>query len=161
MTQPTPLERKRALGDPGKRGLPAYDETFKIEPTLEIPEAPSHLGEHGLEAWQRIWGPCRQWISAEVDIGIVRRYCEAVDDLIGMRAILRDEGYQVDAPGGAKKAHPMIKAIRDVENLLTKYEGLMGLTPSDRARLGLAEIRKVDALESFLNKKNDTNKRAT
>lgn len=152
----TPLEKRKLLGNPSRRPMP-QPEIF-IAAASSTPEAPKQLGNHGVTVWNRVWTACAAWISPQTDIALVTRYCEAVDEREEMKAIVSREGMMVDATGGTTKAHPMIKCIRDLDSLLTKYEGLMGLTPSDRAKLGLVEVKKQDALLDFMTNRDKVNK---
>jgi hypothetical protein len=43
--------------------------------------------------------------------------------------------------------------LRELERQLVSNLGLLGFTPSDRARLGLAEVKKESKLEALLAKK--------
>lgn len=51
------------------------------------------------------------------------------------------------------KANPAVSQLRKIEELITRYEGLCGFTPSDRSRLGLAEIKAKSKLEELLEKR--------
>lgn len=145
-----PTEKKRALGNPGHRTLP--DPQILIPRDSDIPTTPDHLGEHGTELWQRVWSSCSAWVSSITDIALVIRYCEAADEREEMKAIVAQDGLLVDGAGNTTKPHPLIKCIRDLDALLVKYEGLLGLTPADRSKLGVSEIRKIDALDTYLEK---------
>lgn len=49
------------------------------------------------------------------------------------------------------KANPAVVQLRKLEELITRYEGLCGFTPSDRSRLGLAQMKAASALDEFLS----------
>lgn len=48
------------------------------------------------------------------------------------------------------KANPAVQQIRKLEELITRMEGLCGFTPSDRSRLGLAEVKAASALDQLI-----------
>lgn len=48
------------------------------------------------------------------------------------------------------KANPAVAQLRKLEELITRWEGLCGFTPSDRSRLGLAQMKARSALDEFL-----------
>lgn len=53
------------------------------------------------------------------------------------------------------KANPAVQQLRKLEELITRYEGLCGFTPSDRSRLGLAEVKTVSALDRLMARQQD------
>lgn len=48
------------------------------------------------------------------------------------------------------KANPAVQQLRKLEELIVRMEGLCGFTPSDRTRLGLAQVKVRSALDEFL-----------
>lgn len=150
MTAPVPLERKRALGNPGKRALPDQDATLKVAPTTSVPQAPSHLSGVGLEAWQTVWSKCAQWVSPDLDTNVILRYCEHLQMRDELLAAVYRQGL-LDAEG---KPHPALMRIRDLDNMLIRAETKLALNPSDRASMGFIEIKKANALESFFAKQD-------
>lgn len=50
----------------------------------------------------------------------------------------------------------MFKQINDLERLISSNLGLLGFTPADRVRLGLAEAKKQSKLEELLAKRNQS-----
>ena len=53
------------------------------------------------------------------------------------------------------KANPAVSQLRKIEELITRYEGLCGFTPSDRSRLGLAEVKTASALDQLIARQNE------
>ena len=41
------------------------------------------------------------------------------------------------------------RALRDIDRLIISNLSLLGLTPTDRTRLGVAEVRRVSKLEEL------------
>lgn len=151
---PKPTERKRALGNPGKRALPDRNDVVTLEPAKKPPEPPAHLQERGRTVWMRVWGAARQWVSPETDLELMIRYCEAQDEREELREYIGIHGITTAGSNGQDVMAPQVKRLESVEKQMTKYEQLLGLTPVDRSRLGLAEVKKVSALEDFLAKRN-------
>lgn len=54
--------------------------------------------------------------------------------------------------------HPLLTSLNQVDALLTRLEGALSFTPSDRGRLGLAEVTALDKLEG-LNAKRERRQR--
>ena len=157
MTARKPTERKRLAGNAGKRALP--EPIAYLPPAIGTPEAPVSLAEHGVQAWQRIWRSCSAWISPDTDIALVTRYCELYDIRQELRRTILDEGFTAPTDKGGVKPHPLLTALRDSETQLTRYEQLMGLTPTDRAKLGLVEVKKQTGIEDYLTKAESRQRR--
>lgn len=154
---PIPLERKRARGNPGKQSLPAETDTAALRPAKGVPTPPEHLQDRGLEVWRRVWKAAGQWISPETDRELLVRYCEAQDEREDLRDWVAKNGVSTQGSQGQEVTAPQVKRLEAVEKQMTKYEQLLGLTPVDRSRLGLAEVKKASALEDFLANRNRRN----
>lgn len=132
--RPVPAEVKRRRGNPGRRPLP--EPVVALPQATTIPEPLRPLGPDGRREWDRIWAMGRVWISPDSDIGIVQRLCEQYDEYVRLRfLVLRDE--DIDER----------KALRALDKAITDKESLLGLTPTDRTRLGVAEVVAQSALE--------------
>jgi hypothetical protein len=57
------------------------------------------------------------------------------------------------SPNGQIVTHPAVKQIDQMDAQNTAWMSLLGFTPSDRARLGLAEIRVANELDQFRQRK--------
>lgn len=151
---PIPVERKRARGNPGKQSLPAQSDTAALRPAKGVPQPPDHLDERGLDVWRRVWKAAGQWVSPETDRELMIRYCEAQDEREQLRAYIARNGLSTTGSQGQEVLAPQTKRLETVEKQMTKYEQLLGLTPVDRSRLGLAEVKKASALEEFFANRN-------
>lgn len=67
---------------------------------------------------------------------------------------LNASGFMVEGSTGQMRVNPLFDKILALETLMTKYEGLCGFTPADRARLGVAEVKRASAVEEFLAKRS-------
>lgn len=153
-----PLERQLARGNPSKRALPEI--VSELPAANEIPEPPDHLGEKGLETWNRLWtyqvNASQPWIS-EAELNLVTRYCEGQDTRADYQRIIRQEGRMSEGASGQSVVHPAVRELRQLDDELLKYEAKLGLTPSDRAGLGLAIV----STQSKLQKLMQADKKAT
>lgn len=146
---PVPLERKRARGNPGKRALPALSETIAIS---KIGPAPLILGTSGVEAWNRITGSA-PWLG-ESDAGLLTQLCEKIDRRDDMVAKLKDSDYTLFTDKGYVYSNPLVGMISSVETEIVKMMSLLGLTPTDRTRLGLAEVKAQSTLQKMREERN-------
>jgi len=96
------------------------------------------LAAHGRELWDRIWSAGRRWISPDVDVELVLMVCEQVDE----RVRLRDR--VLKAATSEER-----RALRELERAVVQNLSLLGFTPTDRARLGVAEVTVRSKLEEL------------
>jgi hypothetical protein len=112
--------------------------------TNEIPEPIRPLSVDGLNFWNRIWSIGRVWVSAQTDIELLQLICEQVDERAELRELLA-ESQSADTR----------KALRELEKSLVANLSLMGFTPSDRSRLGVAEVTRMSKVEELRAKYQD------
>lgn len=125
-----PIEQKRLLGNPGKRALPDERLITMIPAATSKPDAPRPLLKYGQDLWDRIWDAGTNWISPNTDLELLTMTCEMVDE----RWNLRIKVMQNDDPR-------MRRGLRELDRQIVSNLSLMGFTPSDRSRLGLAEVK--------------------
>ena len=135
---PKPAELKRALGNPGKRALPQPPEYIQggyIEPLRE-------LSEHGNQLWEAAMKTGEQWIARNSDTQLLQLTCEQMD----RRAYLME----------LWKSNPtdknLLMRLAEVEKLIASNLSVLGFTPTDRSRLGLAEIKTKSKLQELMEK---------
>ena len=132
-----PIEQKRRAGNPGRHPLPTP--VLELVPvdfsTLKMPE---YFGEPAQFIWNKAWHSGLSWLSPESDIAIVTAACELAD----MRQKAR-ERYMTT--GDSKDAG----AVQKLNAEYLKCLSLMGFSPSDRSRLGLAEVKRQTKLEQL------------
>lgn len=140
---PKPVEQKRALGNPGKRALPPKAEIVALPAANGIPEPSRPLAEPGRKLWERIWTVGGFWISPNTDFEILLMTCEMADERWNLRAKVMRENEARDR-----------RALRELDRQIVSNLSLLGLTPTDRSRLGYAEVAKQSKLE-LLKKMRD------
>ena len=148
---PKPSERKRALGNPGKRPLRKSAQVVAL-PRLE-PSPPDSLGEEGRVAWSHVMSHAGKWLSAS-DAPILLMLAEAYDRRAYMLRVLSDEGWSIVTDKGYPYRHPLVPALADLEKQMTAWMSLLGLTPTDRSKLGLAEVKAASTLEKLQAKRD-------
>lgn len=142
---PVPLERKRARGNPGKRALPAHAETVALAP-LTTADAPESLGPGGRRAWQHMMASC-PWLG-ESDRDALFLLCQKIDRRDEMVEELKSQPFVlVSEKTGFQYAHPLVGMLSTIETDIVKMLSLLGMTPTDRTRLGLAEVKAQSTLE--------------
>jgi hypothetical protein len=134
---PVPNERARARGNPGKKSLPKAGELVLLRGSTAAPKPPLVLGKAGMELWKLAWGEASAWL-ASTDTWVLALLCQDVDERQDLRAAMI----------GSEDWRGRI-ALRNLDRQITDRLQLLGFTPADRTRLGVAEVRVEDDLASF------------
>ena len=135
---PKPLEEKRRIGNPGGRPLPkevAYVAGGYIEPARPLEFA-------GRQLWEAAMKTGENWIARNSDTQLLLLTCEQMDrrnDL--MTKIIETDEWR------------LYRALHDLEKMITTNLSLLGFTPTDRSRLGIAEVKKASKLEELMSRK--------
>lgn len=148
-----PLERKRATGrtpttDSGGRKLPAV--RTEVDKTVVVPPSPTGLKERGEVEWANIWTAGAAWLHPDQDYPWVEIIARAWDEIEAFRERVEADGLIQKGSQGQVIAHPLIAEVRRAESVIMKALSTLGFSPSDRARLGLAEIKRQSALKDFM-----------
>tara|TARA_R110001606_G_scaffold235104_3_gene383004 strand:- start:719 stop:1045 length:327 start_codon:yes stop_codon:yes gene_type:complete len=92
--------------------------------------------------WDKVWDAGVNWISPNTDIELLLMTCEMIDERADLRAKVM-----------ATDDSTMRKGLRDLDRQLVTNLSLMGFTPSDRSRLGVAEVKAQSKLEELMERK--------
>ena len=149
---PVPVEKKRRLGNPGKQKLP---DVASVVPLRSIDaDVPDHLGPAGSAFWQSATREGTHWI-APTDHHVLLLAAEALDRRAELVARLEADGPVLFTDKGYAYAHPAVGMVNTVEAQLTKWLSLLGFSPSDRSRLGLAEVKAQTKLEELRARRDE------
>ena len=135
---PKPAELKRQLGNPGRRPIakPAsYVEGGYIEPFRPLEFA-------GKQLWDSAMTTGQTWIARNSDTQLLLMTCEQMD----RRTSLISKIEETDE-------WRLYRALHDLEKMISSNLALLGFTPTDRTRLGLAEVKTASKLEELMAKK--------
>lgn len=146
-----PVEVKRATGNPGNRPLPASPMPGEGLPGVDAVPTPPILGLEGLEMWIELWTAGRSWLSPVADRRLVTMLCQAHDEAENLRRALAtgEVKRHYVVPNGQHVTHPYVKQLQDLRVQITAWLSALGFSPSDRARLGIGEVRQGDALDEL------------
>lgn len=137
---PKPIEKKRQLGNPGKRAMPepaVVLHSGKVEP-------PDDLGGAGRALWSRVFDEGEIWVSPRIDFVLLERVCRALDRVVILERLFDDD------PANRQT----VMSINETDKVIFSGLGLLGFSPADRARLGLAEVKRQSKLEALLAKRD-------
>lgn len=140
---PLPAEIKKL------RGTARPDRTPKaltiVEPVPTTLAPPDTLQDDGARLWRDVLTGA-SWIGP-TDLTNLRLMCEAIDRRAHLLAELASQGWVLYTDKGYAYQNPAAGALATTEAQITKWLSLLGLTPSDRGRLGVAEVKAQSALE--------------
>jgi len=148
---PKPIEQKRKNGNPGQRPLPDSKNVIAL-PQIKS-DAPLHLSDAGQKMWLdvRAMAP---WI-ANTDARLLVELCEKMDKKYELKEKLAASDYVLYTDKGYAYANPLFGMLNTVENDIVKLLSLLGLTPTDRSKLGFAEVKAKGKLEALLEQKRN------
>jgi hypothetical protein len=139
-----PTELKRALGNPGKRALPKSQDIVALPAITQTPIASRPLGTHGREFWEKVWQMGSSWISSNTDYEAMLMTAEMIDERWNLRVKVMTDGQARDR-----------RALRDLDRMIQSQLSLLGLTPADRSRLGVAEVKKMSKIAELRSMRNE------
>jgi P27 family predicted phage terminase small subunit len=149
---PKPIEQKRKNGNPGQRPLPDLKNVIALPPIKG--DAPLHLSDAGKKMWAdvRAMAP---WI-ANTDGKLLVELCEKMDRKYELQAKMAQSDFVLYTDKGYAYANPLFGMLNTVEGDIIKLLSLLGLTPIDRSKLGVAEVTTKGKLAQLLEqqKKN-------
>ena len=96
----------------------------------------------GAQLWEAAMQTGANWIARNSDTHLLMMTCEQLDRREEIRSLILE----------TKDWH-LYKQLNDLERLITSNLGLLGFTPSDRTRLGLAEVKAQSKLEELMARK--------
>jgi P27 family predicted phage terminase small subunit len=149
-----PIEKKRLKGSRIRTGLaasPMPETALALVDLSVVPVAPKNLGKVGRSYWDVLWTGGRRHLSELHDAPIMNRLCRNFDKIYELEDWLGTDvtNRWYTSPNGQVVTHPAVKQIEQMDAQCTAWMSLLGFTPSDRARLGLAEIRVANELDSY------------
>jgi P27 family predicted phage terminase small subunit len=142
------------LGNPGKR---AIRQTL-VAPASATPRPPrAQLEEKGKEMWAKVWQ--HGWLTP-ADQPIVVMLCQAADERAKLREELEATPRWYQNKNGQIVSHPAVSQLRELEKQVTQWLSLLGFTPTDRARLGVAEAQTISKLDELNSRRRSGSSRS-
>jgi hypothetical protein len=142
---PKPIEQKRLTGNPGKRALPKEGSLVLLPSMYEVPEPPRPLlTQAAKDLWERTWSMGQTWLSPITDIELLLITCELIDERWNLRIKVLQDNRPEERRG-----------LRELEKQIVNNLSLLGFTPTDRSRLGVAEVKRVSKLEELRAKRDN------
>jgi hypothetical protein len=142
-----PTEIKRKLGNPGRRPLPDSSVVQYLEPVVSVPDPARPLLKYGREFWDKVWGSGLTWISANTDAELLLMTCELVDERWNLRVrVMQSNDWRER------------RALRELDDRIIRNLSLLGFTPADRSKLGVAEVKAISKMEALKRRADERSK---
>ena len=142
-----PTEIKRKLGNPGRRPLPESNMVQYLPAVVSVPDPARPLLKYGLEFWDKVWGSGLSWISANTDAELLLMTCELVDERWNLRVrVMQSNDWRER------------RALRELDDRIIRNLSLLGFTPADRSKLGVAEVKAISKMEALKRRADERNK---
>lgn len=152
MTQAKPTELKRALGNPGKRKLPDKNKVIMLPQIASQP--PVHLTEDQKIKWTEL-RKLAPWIAV-TDEPLLTSLVEKMERQKQLAQELQSSKFVLYTDKGYAYANPLFGMLSTVETEIFKLLCQLGLTPVDRSKMGVAEVKARTKLEEILANKNES-----
>lgn len=136
-----PIEQKRLIGNPGKRALPKPADLMQLDGGYIAPMRPLEFA--GQQLWDSVFKHGALWISQRTDVHLLLMTCEQLDRREQLRSHLVDDPTEKN----------LLMRTVELERTIAGNLSLLGFTPSDRTRLGLAEVKAQSKLEELIARK--------
>ena len=151
---PIPIERRKKLGNPSKRPLPKVVELVP-PPPADAFDPPEPLEGEARAAWLLVAEAAGPWL-AEADRPLLLMLAEGFGRRALLIALLEAQGPVLRTDRGYVYSNPVAGQLATLERQLTSWLGVLGLTPADRARLGLVLAKSQSTLNELRASKKST-----
>jgi hypothetical protein len=111
-----------------------------------IPTEPDGFEKAGKELWQNAWSTAITWLSADSDFRAIEHACRIADDLAAARAKYRATLESADG-----------RVLVSLNKSYADALSALGFDPVSRSRLGVAEVKRVSALDQLIANRQKTN----
>ena len=145
-----PNELKRLQGNPGNKKLPELASVVSLPP---VSDAPAYLSDVSQQLWNDVRSRAT-WV-AETDRSALLLLCEKFDRRSLLLAKLEASDPVLYTDKGYAYANPLMGMISTIENEIFKILASLGLTPSDRSKLGVAEVKKASVLDELIARRQN------
>ena len=117
----------------------------KVQPLVAnkvvIPDPPRRLEESGIELWNRAIS--LNWVSNQADLPMLAVLCEQLDERDLLRSFVLD-----NVDDWRQRA-----SLRKLEDSINVAFAKLLMTPADRVKAGVAEVKAQSKLEALLERK--------
>jgi P27 family predicted phage terminase small subunit len=149
-----PTELKRLLGNPGRGKLPDKNKIIMLPQSQSLP--PTHLNKTQQAKWIDLRSKA-PWI-ATTDEHLLTSLVEKMTRQKQLSEELKKSKFVLYTDKGYAYANPLFGMLSTIEMEIFKLLCQLGLTPVDRSKMGVAEVKARTKLEELLSQNRDESK---
>lgn len=149
---PKPNELKRMLGNPGSRPLPDPNNVIALAPLTSEP--PAHLTKKQKAKWVEVRSMA-PWIAV-TDEPLLTSLVEKMSRQEQLKKEMKKSQFVLFTDKGYAYPNPLFGMLSTIETEIFKLLCQLGLTPVDRSKLGVAEVKARSKIQELLAQKNVT-----
>ena len=148
--KPTPTPLKLLKGNPGRRPL----NKAEPRPRIRVPRVPSHLDDAAKTEWRRVVRELKVLgLVSLMDRAALAAYCQAYSRWRQAEESLAKVGLLIQTTNGNVVQNPLVGIANRSMELMHRFMGEFGMTPSSRSRLsvGPSEREQDDPAEAYFD----------
>jgi hypothetical protein len=127
--------------------LPDSSVVQYLEPVVSVPDPARPLLRYGREFWDKVWHSGLSWISVNTDSELLLMTCELVDERWNLRVrVMQSNDWRER------------RALRELDDRIIRNLSLLGFTPADRSKLGVAEVKAISKMEALKRRADERSK---
>lgn len=142
---PNEIKAKRGTLRPSRAVVVQLQNSLPRASELGVPDG---LGPIATEAWQRIVDYAGSWIAVS-DRDALTMLCRDIEMLANLEAKISQDGPVLYTDKGYAYAHPAMGMRTSTEESVRKWMNHLGLTPADRAKLGIAMVESQSKIDKY------------
>ena len=113
----------------------------------DFPEPPERLGEIGRSVWNQVLTEAGAWVSYKLDVFLLGILCDQFEERALLRELVEEQPDQ-----------PRLRiGLRELDRAIVSNLSTLGLTPTDRARLGFVQVKAESKIEELMRRKLERN----
>lgn len=144
-TIPTEVKRRRGTLRADRPGGKTNSSAVAVPRVAVDTPPPDDLEEAGKREWTHALSVC-PWIAVS-DLMVLKLLCEAMDQREALKAAVKGSTLMLETSAGYVYVNPAVAALRKAEEQITKWMQQLGMTPSARGALGVAEVKAASTLD--------------
>ena len=150
-TIPTEVKRRRGTLRKDRTPDPASGVVVLVERAGLDAEPIAPLEPAGEEAWRHFLATA-VWIGRS-DLYALKMLCEAIDRREAFARELASGTLMLESSTGYSYINPAAVGLKQTEEAIAKWMSVLGLTPSSRGALGVAEVKAASTLDKLASKR--------
>ena len=146
---PKPTRLKILHGNPGKRPLPKGEP----QPSLGIPTRPGWLSPEAKREWNRLVPELAELgLLAKIDRALISAQCQCWAMYVDAIKDTQENGTTFTTDKGYVGQRPSVAIAARMLEKMNQLSAKFGLTPADRSKMAMPELKEEDPFAEFLSK---------